>query len=359
MSLSEGNPVWHPSTMPYSHGDEKPVWLLRVEKFAKRISDRSHPTSHPEEETGILMLVGEMLASLENDKEAAARCADAIREYYTAFMLRSGNIDHSRLQLLDGHVLSFRQLEDHAVGWTICAVAGMAFRIGKRIRPADPNHKRLADVLIEIKKKRHTGPWDDTLGWETWNLDWFGTSLTRESDLEHLAPMERCSGLINQHALVARLVAADMFSAVVNGPAGAHKLVQEGLVPASRGWDRDRVVAARAVIASHYILLAGEQVRAASQYDEWLRWAQALAGQMAAEGDLAGAPEWDLGGVAGVAGRARKVVRRWIREQAPIERAATRAREEAERNEWIALQAARQGAEERFVAWATRNRWID
>lgn len=168
--------------------------------------------------------------------------------------------------------------------------------------------------------------------------------------------MERCSGFINQHALVARLVGADMFSAVASGPASAHKRVQEGLVPASHGWDRDRVVAARAVIASHYILLAGAQVRAASQYDEWLRWSPALAGQMAAEGDLAGAPEWDL---RGVAGRARKVVRRWIREQAPIERAATRAREEAEHNEGLALQAARQGAEERFVAWATKNRWID
>lgn len=191
MSLSEGTPVWHPSTMPYRDDAEKPVWLLRLEKFAKRITDRSHPNSHQEEETGILMLVGEMLASLEHDKEAAARCADAIREYYTAFMLRSGNIDHSRLELLDGHILSLKQLEDHAIGWTVCAVAGMVFRISKHIKPANPNHKRLADVLIEIKKKRHTGPWDDEVcGHPPWRFNHFDSANTTQEPPARLGDPE-------------------------------------------------------------------------------------------------------------------------------------------------------------------------
>jgi hypothetical protein len=172
-----------PAIMPWY--EEKPSWKARVTELEKEIVPPKDP-NEIDANKDILMILAKMLAVPRSDHEAAIRCADEIREYYTALMLRPEDN-------------KYKGFDDHAVAYIVGAVLGHVHRISENVLPTEPNHKRLADVLIEIKKKRRTGPWDATvcshqthtatilppltndqnpqLGWETLQVDFFAYEL--------------------------------------------------------------------------------------------------------------------------------------------------------------------------------------
>ena len=134
-----------PAIMPWY--EERPSWKARVTELEKEIVSPKDP-NEIDANKDILMILAKMLAVPRSDHEAAIRCADEIRAYYTALMLRPEDN-------------KYKGFDDHAVAYIVGAVLGHVHRISENVLPTEPNHKRLADVLIEIKKKRRTGPWDD------------------------------------------------------------------------------------------------------------------------------------------------------------------------------------------------------
>lgn len=136
--------------------------------------------------------------------------------------------------------------------------------------------------------------------------------------------MAECNDALNVHALLARLIAADMLTE--DGPWRMASCIAEGLQdPLSKGFsiaDTPLTRTCRAAIATQYILIAGDVLvkelknkpgldnEKALKKGEWSFWALRL-GQLASDGGEEEVEEWDL---KGSAEEARKKVEGWLRE---------------------------------------------
>jgi hypothetical protein len=127
--------------------------------------------------------------------------------------------------------------------------------------------------------------------------------------------VEECTSALNTHALLARLVAGDLFPS--DGGWRTAKCISEGLQhPPSYEFaiDTPLVRACRAAIAAQYVLLAGDALvrsssagesdAAALRRGEWASWAERLKTLAASGAGDDGIPaEWDLRNSAAEAAR--------------------------------------------------------
>ncbi|KAK4032408.1 hypothetical protein C8A01DRAFT_41150 [Parachaetomium inaequale] len=290
-----------------SSAQATPSWLTRIDEMAAEIVDMTFPI-----ETDTLAIIKKMLLAPGDDSEAVDGAVRDIRAYYS-----------NRLFPPDDSF--YRNLPDHGVKDVVGAVVDHVFELAGAIPWRDPAHKRLAHLLIGLKKSAASDfdPENPQLGWSSENLDWHAAEIWRSFHPNHTSPIEECTAALNTHTLLARLVAADMFPA--DGAWRAATCISEGLQgppTAEFSTDTPLVRACRAVIATRYIVLAGDvlirelqgkpgaDTEAVVRRGEWNWWSDRVRQRAAAgEGAGDGAEEWDL---RGSAEEAREKIERWL-----------------------------------------------
>lgn len=131
--------------------DPTPVWL---HKLAAWKEDNDH--------IGIEALIvtfglEPMLDALVTYCDAVPEAVDRTRDIYRKTMLRD---DEDAVEFI-------KPLRNHGVDYFVGIVADCALQIASHINPDEPNHKRVADVIIGIKEKAWTGGWDEKVCFTT------------------------------------------------------------------------------------------------------------------------------------------------------------------------------------------------
>ncbi|KAK3309858.1 uncharacterized protein B0T15DRAFT_16321 [Chaetomium strumarium] len=281
-----------------------PAWLAHIDAMASEIVPMTVPL-----ELDTLAIIKKMLLAPADDNDGAVdRAVQELRTYYRTTVSSpdaSGGVQDYPAKL---------------VMFVVGAVVDHVFELAKVVDRRDPAHKRLADLLVGLKRSGAAVKFDaenPQLGWESENLDWHAAEIWRSFTPDHTSPAEECTSALNTHALLARLVAGDLFP--VDGGWRTAKCISEGLQhPPSQEFaiDTPLVRACRAAIAAQYVLLAGDVLvrqlgaegDAALRRAEWPSWAERLK-TLAAAAAEDGIPEWDL---KGSAAEAAKKVEGWL-----------------------------------------------